>query len=633
MKKADFFNGANIIENASNNSDFIAKIWADFNSFYDSQPTGANTTPIPKPPFLASYIGYDDSSTMPSATTPLSSFFFKESQFVDAGGTFIETQNTAFELPMIAQGKSLGNFASGECGIDVVLNYGDYQHDFDNSEFVFDLDYARKAKATIELLASDTDFQKKLKREQTTQFIDIAAFYGLFINQGSVVSATQSATTTDKTGSTIYTDLLSIFFTKNRWYIYIQSDRKRSYDYYGNYKIASTNANNLKWAITAPTETNLLTEAQYASQDWPLFIITDTQATTAGINKLFLQLVTDNFVNTVLYVPIGKIEKSQKNNFCNADYLRQLPDAEGNFSRLTTVLELETPSTSGLTMAGLTMLLYHGAVYNYIAGTTTNETNETVNIYATPNFFDDVFGLIKAKPLLQLNADTTFSKMTDEKLSLINHYYNRKQQGISAVQTLTVNDLIETGDEVNPPVARVSYITETLNIMTNAVSPTGATTTDTKTTPTAGGTVQKSKTYVLPEPYYYSIKLFTDSTQTITGLELKTYDGTTPTKIILGITKSENDSLKDLITETMKNPRLFLLDLFEDGNELLSPENIRYQKYKVGVVAENAIGGLQLYMPETDITVYSLDRKYHFSKGYSEYVKENENILVESYNY
>ncbi|WP_347753187.1 hypothetical protein, partial [Flavobacterium sp. T-16] len=133
------------------------------------------------------------------------------------------------------------------------------------------------------------------------------------------------------------------------------------------------------------------------------------------------------------------------------------------------------------------------------------------------------------------------------------------------------------------------------------------------------------KTYELPEPYYYNLKLFTDSTQTITGLELKTLDGTTPNKIILGLTKTENDNIKALITAGLKNPRLFLIDLFEDGNELLSPENITYQKYKVGIVAENTSGEKQLFNPETDVFVYSLDRKYHFSKGYSEYVREEQN--------
>ena len=44
----------------------------------------------------------------------------------------------------------------------------------------------------------------------------------------------------------------------------------------------------------------------------------------------------------------------------------------------------------------------------------------------------------------------------------------------------------------------------------------------------------------------------------------------------------ENNKIKGLITPSsgLKNPRLFLLDLFEDGNELISSENTKYQKYK-----------------------------------------------------
>jgi hypothetical protein len=624
LKKSDFFTG-NLIKTAdSSTSDFINKINDDFNSFYTPPPTNQAGVAMQVPPFSAKFIGFDETATAPPANTLLSSFFFKESEFVAAGAVFNEED--AFELPMIAAGKSLGTFAAGDCGIDVVLNYGDYQHELDNGDFVFDLTYARKAKATIELLATDTDIQKKLKREQITQFIDIAAFYGLFIKEGLVNATTASGDVQVKKGNAIYSDLLNSFFTKNNWYLYIQSDRSRSYNFYENYKIAATNTKNLKIGTVAPTATTPLVDAFYNTNDWPLIINNVTQtANAAGSNKLYLQLVTDNNVNTVLYGQLGTIEASQKENFCNADFLRQLPDATGNYSNLTNVIALNTPAfTDGKTMAGLTLLLYQGATYSFLAGTAVNENNETVNVYAKPNFFDDVFGLIKAKPLLQLNADSSFAKMTDQKLSLINHYYDRKQQGISAVQTLTVNDVIETGAAAPTTLDRVTYITETINIMANAVSPTGSTTTDTKTTATAGGTVQKSKIYSLPEPYYYNLKLFTDSTQTITGLELKTYNGTTPTKIILGITKTENELLKTLITTTMKNPRLFLIDLFDDGNELLSPENIKYQKYKLALVAENAMGTLELFKPATDILVYSLDRKYHFSKGYSEFVKDSE---------
>ena len=76
-----------------------------------------------------------------------------------------------------------------------------------------------------------------------------------------------------------------------------------------------------------------------------------------------------------------------------------------------------------------------------------------------------------------------------------------------------------------------------------------------------------------------------------------------------------------MISNDAKNPRLFLIDLFEDENELVSPEDIKYQKYRVGVVAENAEGNNELIEElENPVFVYSLDRRYHFSKDYSEYM-------------
>jgi hypothetical protein len=616
LKRSDFFTGDLVktrdTGTPSSTSDFINKINIDYDDFYK---------PLTPPPFPSKFIGYDDSEDAPDDSTLLSKFFFKESQFVEAGGVFEEEENTAFELPMIDKGKWLGNFADGECGIDVVLNYGDYEHEFDSGEFVFNLSYARAVKAKITLSGGESTVEKKIKREQITQFIDIAAFYGLFIPEGKVNVHNPQGEVSAKNGTAIYSDLLNSFYTKNRWYITIQSDRGRSYNYYGNYKIADNNAHHLRLGMTEST----MADTYYKTQEWPLLIHDATQQTTTGMNSLFFQFVTDNNVNSMVYAQTGTIKNAQKNNFCNADFLRQLPDSEGNFPRLTNTLELVTPATNdGKTMAGLSMLLYQGLIYSYLAGTALNENDEPIDVYATPNFFDDVFHLIHTKPLLQLSADTDFSKMTSERLNLVNHYYDRKQQGISAVQALTVNDVIETGEEETALVKRVTYITENINILANAVSPTGSTTTDTKTSMSAGGAVTKSKTYTLPEPYYYSLKFFTDSTQTITGLELKTTDGSQPTKIILGLTKTENDLLREIITInlSLKNPRLFLIDLFDDGNELISPENIKYQKYKVAIVAENSDGSLQLYQPTTDIMVYSLDRNYHFSKGYSEYVKE-----------
>ncbi|MTH18292.1 hypothetical protein [Flavobacterium sp. LC2016-01] len=623
LQKSDFFsNDADplVIKNEGSYSDFIDKINIDFKAFHEGRvkKDGETVTPIPVPAFTAKFIGYDKNLT--DTTIPISDFFFKESKFVEAGDTFDEKDD--FELPLIDIGKSLGNFAQGECGIDVVLNYGDYQNNFDNSEFAFNLEYARKPFAEI-TVNGETDFITKLQREQSVQFIDIAAFYGSHVENG-IVTVTTSGVKTEKKGTAIFSDLLNNFSTKNNWYIYIQSDRTRSYDFYGNYKI-SEGPENLKTGLIAGSEGIVpMTTVTYGTDGWPVLIDKQEQANTVTTNNLYLQFSTDNNNNTAFYGQIAKVANAQKDNFINADGLRVPPDNEGNYSSLTETVQLTTPAVQGKNIATLNILLYQGKVNQYTAGTTQDENGDLVILYGKANFFDNVFNLIDAKPLLNLSADESYSRMTSEKLNLINEFYDKKQQGISIAQTLTVNDVIETGIKETPTVARVTYLTETVDVMNNAVSATGSTTPDTKTTASASGAVTNSKTYELPEPFYYNLKLFTDSTQTITGLELKTLDGSTPNKIILGLTKAENDTIKALITDDLKNPRLFLIDLFEDENELISPEDVKYQKYKVAIVTENTEGENELSQPEETVFVYSLDRRYHFSRGYSEYMPEQQ---------
>lgn len=621
LKKSDFFTNAAeplVIKNEGSYSDLIDKINIDFKAFHEGRKE-ADGTPINVPPFTAKFIGYD--TTLTDTTIPLSDFFFKESKFVAAGNTFDEKDD--FELPLIDIGKSLGNFAQGECGIDVVLNYGDYKQDFDNTEFVFDLEYVRKPFAEITVNGS-TDFAEKLQREQSTQFIDIAAFYGSHVENG-VVTVTTSGVKTEKKGAVIFNELLNNFWTKNNWYVYIQSDRTRSYDFYKNYKIGE-GPENLKTGLLEDPTTKIvpMTAEIYSTKGWPVLINNQAQANTVITNNLYLQFPTDNNNNTAFYGQLAKVANAQKDNFINADGLRLPPDEEGNYADITSTIQLTTPAVAGKNITSLCLLIYQGKINTYKIREEEDENGDPIAVNGVANFFDDVFNLIKAQPLLKLSSDESYSRMTSEKLNLINEFYDKKQQGISIVQTLTVNDSIETGVEEPLFVERVTYITEAVDIMNNAVSATGSTTPDTKTTASASGAVTKSKTYQLPDPYYYSRLMFTDNMETIIGLQLKKLDNSTSGKIILGITQAENEKLKELITNDSKNPRLFLLDLFEDGSELISPENIKYQKYKVAIVIENPKGNNELKEPTDSLFVYSLDRNYHFSKSYSEYMPEQQ---------
>lgn len=619
LNKADFFNTDEVLVSTGTTSAFINKINTQFNDFYTNHSAQG-----PAPDFLAKYIGFDP--TAQADTLLLDQFFFKETAYVESNGEFVEATETAYELPVIEAGASLGNFSSGECGIDIVLNYGDYKEPANSGAFTFNLAYARATEAKINTSALTDAFIKKQIKEQIFQFLDAAAYFGFHATTDKgVVKLNHTGTVQLKKGEQIYTDVIQNFITKNTLYLYIQSDRTRSYNFYGNYFIDGNSGNSLK---IGETESTLIAKT-YETQNWPLHIINDSQNHNETVNTLYLQLVTDNNQNAMFYGQVAEVVNAQTNNFIDAENLSEpLEDGEDG-SVLTKIIVLNNPAV-GLSgakyhIANFNFLIYQGKTYSYLSGQIINEEDEEEDIYATPNYFDDVFGEMDVAPLLQSSAETKYSTVTFQQLKLVNHFYDKKQQGITVVQTTRVNDeLVVT--EGGLTLKRVTYLTEAVDLLSNVTSVAGSITSKTSSSPSVAGAVSGNNTYQLPPPYYYSLQAFTDSTDLINGLLLKTTDNSVPGKILLGITKTENDILKELAdVNSLKNIRLFMVDLFEDANQLISTENILYQKYKVGIVGEQADRTLKLFLPDEDIMAYSLDRNYHFSKSYSEYMEDNLN--------
>ncbi|ALL07645.1 hypothetical protein AQ505_20420 [Pedobacter sp. PACM 27299] len=608
LDKSSFFAADQVIEKSDTSSDLINKVNKDFLSFHQKENE-------PIPPFLAKYLGYNP--LVQEDALMIDSFFFKETELVEENGSSSEIDATAFELPLVEMGESLGNFSGAEAGIDIVLNYGDYQLPLPNEEFVFDLAYARAKEAVITLDNNLSDFKKKVKREQIFQFLDAAAFFG-FHSDGGKVKIDHNGTKVSKTAGAIYDEVIFNFKTKNRLYLYIQSDRTRSYNFYGNYTISEGNANSIKIGNSLTG----LTEGVYGIQGWPIIINEAVQGHQESRNKLFLQLVTDNHINTMLYGQVAEIENAQHNNFCNAEDLR-LPDSpEGIPSSFTKIIELSNPAVgpegAKVNVASFNILIYQGRVYNYLRRQVLNDQNQSIAVYDQPNFFDEVFHGIQAMSLLKA-GNYGYYLISHQKIKLINHYYGKEQKGISAVQSVIVRDRIKTGTAYT---GRITYLTDSVDQLKTNVSTTSKISTDIKGISSVSASNEDNYEYQLPEPFYHTLKPFTDNAQLINGLILNTSDQSIPSKIILGLSEVENELLKSLIAgKNMYNSSLVLIDLFEDGSEFISTENIWFQKYKVGIVGEEN-GQLKLYLPENDIMVYSLDRKYHFSDEYSKNVKE-----------
>ncbi len=620
LRKADFFSTNTIpevIPAISTASDLVKKINADFDAFYSEDLFDENGTLMPKPAFEAKYIGYDPS--IPSATF-ISDLFFKNSEFIASGSGTEETH--AYELPLIDGGKSLGSFEGTDCGMDVVLNYGDYRFDFDNSEFIFDLAYARAAEVKIVLTGSD--LEKKIQKEQIFQFVDVVAFFGLYTNNGTV-KAFSSTIESEKTGIAIYTDLIAGFATKNNWYIYIQGDRARSYNYYGQYRIGVTNPNSLKFGYLESS----LTEIQYGANGWPIIITTQLQGVSDGTNRLFIQLVTDNNNNVVLYGQIGQYINSSKDNFYSPDSLIIPPNPLGGTSRLTSSIEMSIPATpDGNNVSSFHIMLYQGIVYEYKIGELADENGQLSIIKREANLIDDIFCLIKAVPLIKGGSNEDILVIASKKLALKNQFYNGQQQGISLIKTLVVKDTIATEDPNSPYFNIVAYLTETVHSLRNALYITGASTSPGKEESFSNKSITGEKTYELPSPYYHETVSFTDSGLTINGVMLRSVDNTIPDKLIVGFSNQENDIVESLIGSNHKNPRLVFASLFEITEDIYSVENIKYRKYSVGILSESN-GILESYFPVTPVILFTLDQKIFFSAEYSKYIKDKKSVLVE----
>ncbi|MFN3444878.1 MAG: hypothetical protein ACK44D_03990, partial [Bacteroidia bacterium] len=351
LQLSSFFDDGKVIQTGT---DLINKVQADFVSLH-----GNSGEVI----FTADQLGYFSvGATGWEGSKKLSSAFFK---VTDSS----EPPEQAYELPLVQAGESIGLFIDDTCGIDVVLDYGDYELPASELAFDFSLDFARKATNSIDLAnVSGGAFAQKVTREQIFQFIDVAAIYGAAQQQGlSVSSIDAQGNLKTETGDNIFSLITSKFTTKNNWYIYIQSDRQRSYNFYGNYTIGST-TNNLYYGAAA----NTLAAYSYGTQSWPLLILNAAQNHSNSSYKLYVKLLTDNNKSTRLYVGCGGYDNAEKNNFGTAKTLVNDPTHADYEAGLTQTIELSTAATgsngSKQPVCSVLSMVYNGKAYSINLG-------------------------------------------------------------------------------------------------------------------------------------------------------------------------------------------------------------------------------------------------------------------------
>jgi hypothetical protein len=194
----------------------------------------------------------------------------------------------------VIENEWFGNFGANEIGFEIIL---------ESDKINVTLDYVRGAKAVVDVGVL-ANLALRAKREEVLAFIDPAAFIGLHYSEGvSVSTFTGGSRNSTKLTGTDLDILIHKFYTKNRVYIDIRSEKGYSYNFYQNYKDGSNN--NIKINST---------QQSYQTISWPIIYFDATSH-----NDISLGLRIDDNKTPVVYIqnpiPVGK--RKEINNFVN----------------------------------------------------------------------------------------------------------------------------------------------------------------------------------------------------------------------------------------------------------------------------------------------------------------------------
>ena len=588
----------------------ITHIRNEFTSFYNQIPNE------PIPVFQAKFIGYPDSSTTQLETQLIDSYFYKISASYDGDDSNLVDPDKNFEFPMIPAGTHLAN-CSGVIGLDIVLNNGDYYIENDTNPFQFNLAFARASSNVINVSAAVDHYQEKLLRETITQFIDTAAFYGLHANGGKI---NKFGLATPITSATDIYNLINSFITKSTIYLYIQSNRQRSYNFYKNYELDNTNLNNIKIGTDEPN----LALTTFATEKWPVKTFTTAPVVSSLQQNIALQFTTDRGQNTSLYGVMANIISKNSENFIESKDLIQEPDVNGVVSDFTKTVLFSSPISNNENIASIIQLIYLGKdiVFTDIGIDDGDPATPIPDpIHFTPKFMDDIFDLMNAISFLK--ADKIYH-VHNYKPNLFSQKSIDKNRGLLVAYTQRTQNTIAISETEN--LTLFTYLSISENELSNHsnFSPTPSSNKEA----TGYGVQDLNDSQKLPNlssNEFVKLDKITDMGETINGIVLHTYDNSLATTMVLGITEDEHNSLLNIIElNNLNNPKLYFHPTLDDGSFNLSEEGVSYKKYTLKIVSENSDNNFLINNLNDNITIYSIDELIFFSKSYSE------NILIES---
>jgi len=581
VDKASLLNGLNIASQTSDSPEFIQRIWAAHISLHE-----ALDQPLP-PSLPASFIGYDETN---QPGTELMDEVFLGSASLDFN---------LYDIPKCFKGESIGKF-SGEIGLDIVLDYGDYVLEYEEELFRLNMDFARKKEHVFDLSTVVGAVKQKRYKEHIHQFIDPAAFWGSHIESGELFF---NGDATPKTALADIYPIVSKYQTKHKLYLYIQGERTRSYNFFGNYE-----ANNIHFEIS-PSPVNY--QPYDDGNGWPILIKEFSQPSSSAIDKLSVVLknITNSDVENVDRHRVTYVKSSNRvyDTGAHRDRLNQYNATSTTTGLFQLIQNADGPGSTKVAISNMFLLTHLG--------------NEDMPLIP---YYKDLFGLVNIKNSLVVPDDVgddfgvwaSYSKTRLINFDAINKFKS------AVVNTKVVFD-VGVNSASNAKERRL-YISENVDLLSKNTK-------IIRNTPSASFKENFKDNYEL--------ELFNDSNFKVYKGQIK--DGSTVIDTLslahaknhllkqgifqLGILEEEyNKLMYDSVTVPVPLPSTphiptdattIFFHLEEDS------ANEGYRKFKLGLEYEDSAGNLQVTNPSSanEVEVYTIDGFYFFSKEFSEY--------------
>ena len=247
----------------------------------------------------------------------------------------------------VKEGEWIGTFTDNsndhKIGFEVILK---------TNRFKVDVNYVRKGEHVVDV-SGLSSFNEKIKREEILNFLDPAALYGRHFNEKvDFFDTTQNKklTTTIAPGiNFIYTKLIEKFYTKNRLYLDIRSEKGYSYNFYRNYNVSDTDLNSIQ--IRHAPGTGTFTSQKYQTNNWPIVFI-ESQHPNGNENTLRLKLRINDNTRPILYLNTKKEKNKIKVTDGKTDYFKTdtlVKNGNTYLTEWTNEFSLKLPNTQSET--------------------------------------------------------------------------------------------------------------------------------------------------------------------------------------------------------------------------------------------------------------------------------------------